>query len=256
MTFIDTHAHLYDAAFEADRDAMLLRAKTAGVEKIFLPNCDGETVAPMLSLCDQYPQQCFPMMGLHPCYVKGDFEEALATLKAYLSQRRFCAIGEIGLDFYWDKTFVAEQENAFATQIGWALENDLPVVVHSREATTACLHILEKEGKRELSGVLHCFSGTVEEAQRAVALGLLLGIGGVMTYKKTNLPEIVRMVGLQNLILETDAPYLSPVPHRGKRNESSYIPLIAAAVADAMEMPLEEVARVTTANAKGLFGVY
>lgn len=255
MPLIDTHAHLYDPTFDADRDEMLQRARAAGVEKIFLPNCASETVGPMLALCEKYPQQCFPMLGLHPCYVKENFEQELAQLKAFLDKDRFWAIGEIGLDFYWDKTFVAQQEKAFATQIGWAQEIGLSVVVHSRESTTACLDILEREGAGKVPGILHCFSGTVAEAERTAALNLYLGIGGVMTYKKTNLPEIVRAVGLERLVLETDAPYLSPVPYRGKRNESSYVPHVAKAVADALEVPVEEVARVTTANAERLFGV-
>lgn len=255
MTLIDTHAHLYDLAFDADRDASLQRAAAAGVAQILLPNCEAGTVAPMLALCEAYPEQCFPMLGLHPCYVKEDFERELQVLEAFLSKHRFWAIGEIGLDFYWDKTFVAQQEKAFATQIGWALKQSLPVVVHSRESTTACLDILEKEGEGKTPGVLHCFSGTVAEAERTANLGLYLGIGGVVTYKKSNLPEVVRAVGLERLVLETDAPYLSPVPFRGKRNESSYVPHIAQAVADALSHPVEEVARITTANARKLFGL-
>ncbi len=251
---IDTHAHLYDPTFDADRDQMLQRATAAGVQKIFLPNCDFETIGPMLALCQKYPQQCFPMLGLHPCYVKEDFEQELARLKIFLEKNRFWAIGEIGLDFYWDKTLVAQQEKAFATQIGWAQEKGLPVVVHSRESTAACLDILEREGNGNVPGILHCFSGTVAEAERTAALGMYLGIGGVMTYKKSTLPEIVRAVGLVRLVLETDAPYLSPVPHRGKRNESSYVPHIAQAVANVLDVSVEEVARVTTANAERLFG--
>lgn len=255
MTLIDTHAHLYDETFLTDQEAMLQRATAAGVGQILLPNCDLETVQPMLDLCQKHPQQCFPMLGLHPCYVKENFKEELEAIKAFLPQNRFWAIGEIGLDFYWDKTFVAQQEEAFQMQIGWALEHKLPVVVHSRESTGACLDILEKTGGGTATGVLHCFSGTVAEAERTAALGLYLGIGGVMTYKKTTLPEIVRAVGLERLVLETDAPYLSPVPYRGKRNESSYVPHIAQAVAFALEIPVEEVARVTTENARKLFGL-
>ncbi len=255
MTLIDTHAHLYDETFLTDQEAMLQRATAAGVGQILLPNCDLETVQPMLDLCQKHPQQCFPMIGLHPCYVKENFREELEAIKSFLPQNRFWAIGEIGLDFYWDKTFVAQQEEAFRMQIGWALDNQLPVVVHSRESTGACLDILEKTGGGDLTGVLHCFSGTVAEAERTAALGLYLGIGGVMTYKKSILPEIVRAVGLERLVLETDAPYLSPVPYRGKRNESSYVPHIAQAVAVALEIPVEEVARVTTENARKLFGL-
>lgn len=255
MNLIDTHAHLYDPTFEADQKMMLERAMAAGVAQILLPNCDAETVGPMLALCEKYPRQCFPMLGLHPCYVKEDFEQELEKIQSFLDKNRFRAIGEIGLDFYWDKTFIAQQEKAFATQIGWAQQANLPVVVHSRESTTACLDLLEREGNGKTKGILHCFSGTVAEAERTVALGMYLGIGGVMTYKKSILPEIVQAVGLERLVLETDAPYLSPVPYRGKRNESSYIPYIAQAVADALNTSVEEVARVTTENARKIFGL-
>lgn len=255
MTLIDTHAHLYDPTFDGDRAEMLQRAMAAGVQQVLLPNCDVATVTPMLALCETHPEQCFPMLGLHPCYVKEDFEKELQTLYAFLQTHRFWAIGEIGLDFYWDKTFIAQQEEAFRTQIGWALESALPVAVHSRESTTACLDILEKEGAGKVQGVLHCFSGTVAEAERTAALGLYLGIGGVVTYKKSALPDIIRAVGLERLLLETDAPYLSPVPFRGKRNESSYVPHIAQAVADALDIPVETVAKVTTANARKLFSI-
>ncbi len=255
MTLIDTHAHLYDEKFTADQDAALQRAREAGVQHILLPNCDLQTVQPMLDLCHRHPAQCFPMIGLHPCYVKEDFESELAALKAFMLTHRFWAIGEIGLDFYWDKTFAAQQEDAFRTQIGWALEKNLPIVVHSRESTTACLNMIAQTGGGKVPGVLHCFSGTVAEAERTAALGLYLGIGGVVTYKKSNLPEVVRAVGLERLVLETDAPYLAPVPFRGKRNESSYVPHIAQAVADALDLPVEEVARITTGNARKLFGI-
>ncbi len=253
MIFTDTHAHLYDPCFEAELDALMERTATAGVDKIFLPNCDLATVGQMLQLSARFPQRCFPMIGLHPCYVKEDVEAELAGLKAYLDQQPFWAIGEIGLDFYWDKTFVSQQEAAFRQQIGWAQGTGLPIVIHSREATTACLNIIEAEGSGSIAGILHCFSGTVAEAERTVALGLHLGIGGVVTYKKSNLPEVIRAVGIEHLVLETDAPYLAPVPYRGKRNESSYIPLIAQAIADVLSIPVAEVARITTANAERIF---
>ncbi|RYD52128.1 MAG: TatD family deoxyribonuclease [Sphingobacteriales bacterium] len=253
MNFTDTHAHLYDPCFATELDMLLERTTEAGVHKIFLPNCDLETVPAMLQLSARFPNHCFPMIGLHPCYVNENVAAELAGLKAYLATHSFWAIGEIGLDFYWDKTFVAQQEAAFREQIGWAKAAGLPIVIHSREATTACLDIIESEGSGTVPGILHCFSGTVAEAERTVALGLHLGIGGVVTYKKSNLPDVIRAVGIEHLVLETDAPYLAPVPYRGKRNESSYIPYIAQAVADALGLPVAEVARLTTANAERIF---
>jgi TatD DNase family protein len=253
MIFTDTHAHLYDPCFEAELDALMERAADAGVDKIFLPNCDLATVPPMMKLSARFPQRCFPMIGLHPCYVKEDVEAELAGLKAYLEQQSFWAIGEIGLDFYWDKTFVTQQKAAFRQQIGWARAAGLPIVIHSREATTACLDIIESEGSGTVPGILHCFSGTAAEAERTVALGLQLGIGGVVTYKKSNLRDVIRAVGIEHLVLETDAPYLAPVPYRGKRNESSYIPHIAQVVAEALSLPVAEVARITNANAEHIF---
>ncbi len=253
MKLIDTHAHLYDARFVPDLEEMMERAAAAGVEKIFMPNCDWNTVAPMLEVADRYPERCFPMLGLHPCYVGADYSEQLDRLEALFEQHNFWAVGEIGLDFYWDKTFTVQQEAAFARQIGWAKERNLPIVIHSREATTACLDVLEREAGGAVPGILHCFSGTVEEARRATALGLHLGFGGVVTYKKTNLPEVAQAVGLEWIVLETDAPYLAPVPHRGKRNEPGYVPLMAARLAEVFELPATEVAGVTTANAEKIF---
>ena len=255
MKLIDTHAHLYDERFVPDLEAMMDRAEAAGVEKILMPNCDWNTVAPMLAVADAYPQRCFPMLGLHPCYVGEDFSAQLDKLEALFEQRRFCAVGEIGLDFYWDKTFTEQQEKAFARQIDWAKDHHLPIVIHSREATTACLDIVERETGNTLTGILHCFSGTEEEARRATVLGLHLGFGGVVTYKKTNLPQIAQAVGLDWIVLETDAPYLAPVPYRGKRNESAYVPLMAERLAEVLGVPSETVAQVTTANAEKIFGL-
>ncbi|MFT4063019.1 MAG: TatD family hydrolase [Edaphocola sp.] len=253
MTFIDTHAHLYDDRFAADREETLRRALDAGVKKIYLPNCDRHTIPPMMDLAEAHPEQCFPMMGLHPCYVKEDYKEELDIAEAWLQQGKFAAVGEIGLDYYWDKTFVAEQKEAFNIQMDWALHLQLPIVIHTRESVADGIAMVRQKQNGNLRGVFHCFSGTLEEAKQIVDLGFLLGIGGVLTYKKTDLPEILKQISPQHLVLETDAPYLAPVPYRGKRNESSYIPIIAQRLAAAKGVSLQEIAAVTTANAERLF---
>lgn len=253
---IDTHAHLYDSAFDADRDAAVQRALDAGVGKIYLPNCDSSTIAPMMNLVTAHPQRCLPMMGLHPCYVKEHFEAELAIVESWLDRTQFAAVGEIGLDYYWDKTFVAQQKEAFSRQMLWAKERSLPIVIHSRESTADCIAMVREVQDGSLRGVFHCFSGTVAEAEEIISLGFLLGIGGVATYKTaTTLQEVVRKVPLENLVLETDAPYLSPVPHRGKRNEPGYTVLVAQKLAELRGVDVTEVDKITTANAERLFGV-
>lgn len=254
MIFIDTHAHLYDEQFDVDREAMVQRSIDAGVIRIYLPNCDSTTIAPMLDVENAYPANCFAMMGLHPVYVKDNYEEELAVVKDWLDKRSFSAIGEIGLDKYWDLTHLEQQKIVFAQQIAWALEYGLPIVIHSRESTQDCIDMVKAKGREEVKGIFHCFSGTAEEAKAITDLGMYLGIGGVATFKKSTLPEIIKTVGIENLVLETDAPYLAPVPYRGKRNESSYIPLIAETISNALAMPLAEVARITSANAEKVFG--
>jgi TatD DNase family protein len=235
---------------------MLQRCKDAGVARIFLPNCDHTTIGPMLQLETDYPGQCFAMMGLHPCYVKEDFENELSIMEEWLGKRSFSAIGEIGLDFYWDKTFVPQQETAFLRQMDWALQYNRPIVIHSREATQASIDLVRQKQNGSLGGIFHCFSGTVEEAKQIVDLGFYLGIGGVVTYKNSNLGEIVRSVGLEAIVLETDAPYLAPVPYRGKRNESAYIPVVAEAIAKALDVPVEAVSEQTTRNAQKIFAPF
>lgn len=254
--YIDTHAHLYDERFAPDRDEMMKRCESAKIETVYLPNCDQHTIAPMLELEAAYPSVCKAMMGLHPCYVKADFEEELAIVFSHLVKRKFAAIGEIGLDYYWDKTFVREQEAAFRQQIEWALDYDLPIVIHSRDSTPACIAIVKELQNGKLKGIFHCYSGTLAEAKEIIEIGFLLGIGGVVTYKNSGLPEVVKQLPLSAMVLETDAPYLSPVPHRGKRNESSYIPNIADKIATLLEISVSEVAAVTTATAKALFKAY
>jgi TatD DNase family protein len=255
MQLIDTHAHLYSSKFDSDRSAAIARAREAGISHVFLPNVDSATVEGMLQMEIDYPDFCTAMMGLHPCDVKENFEEELAIVASWLQKRPFCAVGEIGLDLYWDKTFFEQQKIAFERQMDWAQALHIPIVIHSRESTEEILEILEKKRDYTGGGILHCFSGSVAQAQRTVERGFLLGIGGVVTYKNTNLPEIIRAVGLENLVLETDAPYLAPIPHRGKRNESAYVRIVAEKVAEILEVSLEKVAEVTTKNALTIFKV-
>jgi TatD DNase family protein len=255
MIFTDTHTHLYDERLMAD-NLQIPRAIEAGVTKLYMPNCDSGTIPGMLHLADQWPDNCMPMMGLHPTYVKENYEEELAVVKEWLAKRKFYAVGEIGIDLYWDKTFKEQQIKAFATQIDWALQYDLPIVIHSRESTQDCIDVVSSKQNGKLKGIFHCYSGTLAEARKVIELGFYLGIGGVVTYAKGNQAEIVQELGLEHIVLETDAPYLAPVPYRGKRkNESSFIPVIAQKVADIKNCSIEEVARVTTANAATIFPV-
>ena len=256
MTFIDTHAHLYLKEFDADRSETLRRAQDCGVAKIFLPNVDSDTTDAMLALEAAYPDVCYAMAGLHPCSVSGESVAAeLAHVRSCLEARAFCAIGEIGLDLYWDKTFLEQQKYAFRQQIRWATEFDIPIVIHSRDATKECIELISEEKNERLRGIFHCFGGSVAEANAITELGFLLGIGGVLTYKKSGLDETLKHISLDCLVLETDAPYLAPVPNRGKRNESSYIPLIAQRLAEVKNVSVEEIAATTTDNALRLFGV-
>jgi len=253
MMFIDTHVHLYDEVFAEDRDLMIQKAIDAGVGKLYMPNCDSTTIEGMLAIEAAWKDRCFAMMGLHPVYVKENFEEELGIVSGWLERRKFSAIGEVGLDKYWDLTYLEQQKEAFRRQIDLAAQYDLAVIIHSREATQDCIDIIREKQSGNLRGIFHCFSGTIEEARQVTELGFHLGIGGVVTFKKSNLPEIIAETDLEYLVLETDAPYLAPVPYRGKRNESSYIPLIADKVAIVKQLPLEEVARVTTENAQKIF---
>ncbi len=229
------------------------RAIEAGVTRMFMPNCDSETIPGMLALADQWPDNCFPMMGLHPTYVKESYKDELAIVEDWLAKRKFWAVGEIGLDYYWDTTFKNQQKEAFARQIDLALQYDLPIVIHSRNAEQDCIDIVRSKQNGKLTGVFHCFSGTTHEAKQIIDLGFYLGIGGGLTYKKNTVADTLKELGIANLVLETDAPYLAPVPHRGKRNESSYIPLVATKIAEVTGTSYLDVARVTTENANKLF---
>jgi TatD DNase family protein len=252
--FIDTHAHLYDEQFIEDIDSVLLKSLEQGVNKIFMPNCDLSTLQPMLDLASAHPNSFFPMLGLHPCYVKEDVQQVLENMQTYLNnENRFSAIGEIGLDYYWDKTFVANQKMAFELQIDWSLQYALPIVVHSRESTQDCIQIIAKKQQGNLTGIFHCFSGTLEEAKQLIDLGFHLGIGGVLTFKNAELKNIIKEIDLKYLVLETDAPYLAPVPHRGKRNEPAYIPLIASVMAEIKQVSISEIATQTSYTANQIF---
>ena len=259
---IDTHAHSYDEQFGPDRTAMLHRAWNAGIGQIWLPNCNSATIDGLLALAGAEPERCLPMMGLHPTYVKENFENELAVVADWLARRSFPMIGEIGLDFYWDLTFVEQQKEAFRVQLQLASKYQLPISIHcrsgatrsgeSRNAFSETAALIEAHGDAGLRGIFHCFTGTLVEAQHAIALNFLLGIGGVVTFKNGGLDTVLPHVGLEHLVLETDAPYLAPVPHRGKRNESAYVVLVAQRVADLVQKPVAEVTRQTTRNALAL----
>lgn len=249
---IDTHAHLYLAEFELDRSMMLDRAKQAGIEKIFLPAIDSSTHTSLLQMETDFPW-CKAMMGVHPCSIKENYQEELAIAQQYWDKRNFVAVGEIGLDFYWDRTFEKEQYEAFRIQIEWALEKNVPIVIHSRQSTLDCVRVLKEYKNSALRGVFHCFSGSLEEAQEIIKLGFYLGIGGVITYKNAGLGAVLEKIDLSHLVVETDAPYLTPAPHRGKRNESSYISLIAEKIATVKAEKEGKVAEITTQNAENLF---
>jgi TatD DNase family protein len=254
IQLIDTHCHLYGKDFAADIRDVIQRAENEGVQRFYLPAIDSEVIAAMLQLEIDFPGKCFAMMGLHPCSVKEDYEKELELVQEWLKKRSFVAVGEIGLDYYWDKTFVKEQQHAFHRQIEWALHYRLPIVIHSRESMEDCINIVQEHQKGDLGGIFHCFTGTLQEAQKIIDAGFYLGIGGVVTYKNTHLREVIKELPLDRIVLETDAPYLTPVPFRGKRNESSYLKYVVETIAGVKNMPVEEVGRITSENAKKMFG--
>ena len=255
MILIDTHCHLYLRECLQDIDAILSRAESAGVKKFCLPAIDSSEMEHLLSLEKSYPDRCLAMTGLHPCSVKDGFRTELALVEGWLTRRKFIAIGEIGLDLYWDKTYFKEQQEAFRTQIELSLAYDLPVVIHTRSAMAETIALVNEYVPRGVRGIYHCFSGNIEEAREITGAGFYLGIGGVLTYKNSGLAEVIAGVELEHLVLETDAPYLSPIPFRGKRNESSYLTYIAQKLAIVKGVSLEEVAAVTTANAQKIFSL-
>ena len=255
MNLIDTHAHIYSNEFDDDRTGVLHRAKDAGVQQILMPAIDASTHPAMLQLEKDCPGFCISMMGLHPCSVKENYKEELHIAEDYLSKRKFIAIGEIGLDFYWDLSFKDQQYDAFHQQVEWAIQYGIPIAIHSRNATEECIEIVKQHQNGKLSGVFHCFSGTLEQAEQITGLGFYLGIGGVLTFKNAGLDKVVKEVELKHIILETDAPYLAPVPFRGKRNEPGYISHSAQKLADIKETGIDDIAKITTANAEKLFGL-
>lgn len=252
--FIDTHTHLYSDAFAEDRTEMIQRALNAGVHKLLLPNIDQDSIEGMFALERQFPENCFAMMGLHPTSVGEDVEAQLATVKANLDSRKFIAIGEIGIDLYWETTFQTQQTEAFIQQIEWAKTMDLPIVIHARNSFPEIFEVLDQHNDERLRGVFHCFTGSLEDAQKIQHYGgFLLGLGGVLTFKKSGLDAVVKNLPLDFLVLETDAPYLAPTPHRGKRNESAYILIIAEHLATIFETSVDTIAQQTTQNAEKLF---
>ena len=254
MLFVDTHCHLYLSEFKTDLDKVIENANNVGVEKFYMPAIDSTVINELIATENNYPEQCFAMMGLHPCSVKENYKDELAIAESWLAKRTFVAIGEIGLDFYWDTTFVKQQYEAFEMQMQWALTKNLPIVIHTRNAMQQTIDFVKPFSAKGLKGIFHCFGDSLEMAKQIIDMNFLLGIGGVLTYKKSGLDEVVKQIDLKHIVLETDAPYLTPVPFRGKRNESSYIKIIAEKLSAVKNISLEEVAAVTTANAEKIFG--
>ena len=250
--WIDTHAHIYSTEFDLDR-AEMLRQCEAHIKRIYMPNIDRTSIDAMLEVEHRYPQQCFSIMGLHPCSVKKDFETELYKVEEWLSKRKFVAVGEMGTDLHWDKTFWGQQQEAFKIQVGWAKKYRLPLVIHCRESIDETIGLLEPLLDGQLTGIFHCFSGSLEQAKKIIAMGFSLGIGGVVTFKNGGLDKILPEIDLKHIVLETDSPYLAPVPHRGKRSSPLYIPHIATKLAEVKNIPLEEVKVATNKNALTLF---
>ena len=254
MKLIDTHCHLYSEVFKEDIDLIIQRATLEGVEKFYLPAIDSKSHTDMLELEAKYPDKCFSMMGLHPCSVKEDYKEELSIAENWLLKRKFAAIGEIGLDFYWDKTFTTQQYDAFRTQIEWSLHYKLPIVIHSRNAMQETINLIKEYVPHGIKGIFHCFSGNYENAKEIINTGFYLGIGGVVTYKNAGLDDVLKKIEIKYLVLETDSPYLSPVPYRGKRNESSYLKYIIEKIASIKAVSKEEVSQIVTKNTQKIFG--
>ena len=253
--FTDTHTHLYSEEFEQDRGEMIQRAINAGVSRFFIPAIDSTCTQAMYDLEQDFPENVFLMMGLHPTYVKDNYEAELAHVASELAKRKFYAIGEIGIDLYWDKTHLKEQQIAFRQQIQWAKQYKLPIVIHCREAFDEIFEILEEEKSPELFGIFHCFSGTYEQALQAISYNMLLGIGGIVTFKNGKIDQFLDRIDLRHIVLETDSPYLAPIPFRGKRNESSYVVNVAAKLATVYNLSVTEIAQITTENSKRVFGI-
>jgi TatD DNase family protein len=251
---VDTHTHIYGKQFASDLPEVIARAQAVGVQKFYLPSIDSSVIPSMLSLEAQYPGICHPMMGLHPCSVNAGYQDELTLIESWLSRRPFPAIGEIGLDFYWDRTFETQQYEAFRAQIELALTHRLPIVIHTRNAMPETIRVVKEYIPRGLRGIFHCFGDTYDSALEIIQAGFYLGIGGVLTYKNSTLPAVLREVPMEHIVLETDAPYLTPVPFRGKRNEPSYLRYIVETLSAVKGVPTSVIAAVTTANAEKIFG--
>ncbi|WP_233899575.1 TatD family hydrolase [Tenacibaculum piscium] len=251
----DTHTHLYSEEFDQDRTEMIQRAKDAGVSRFFIPAIDSSSTERMFDLEKNFPNDVFLMMGLHPTYIKENYKEELAHVKKWIDKRPFYAIGEIGIDLYWDKTFVTQQQEAFRTQIQWAKEKKLPIVIHCRDAFEEVFEVLEAEKGADLFGIFHCFTGTLEQAKLAISYNMKLGIGGVATFKKGKIDKFLNEIDIKNIVLETDAPYLAPTPYRGKRNESAYLTNVVDKLVDIYDLTFDEISEITTQNSKDIFSV-
>ena len=251
--WIDTHAHIYLEEFDADRDEVLRRAGDNDVRKIYLPNIDHTSIDRMMELEEKSEQVCVAMMGLHPCSVSKDFEKELYIMEQWLGKREFAAIGEIGTDLYWDKTFWEQQKDAFNIQVQWAKQYKLPIVIHCRETLDQTIEMVEHLQDESLSGVFHCFTGSADQANRIKKIGFYLGIGGVATFKNGGLDKVLPDLSLDSIVMETDSPYLAPVPYRGKRNEPGYIPAIAQRVSEIKNVPIDQIKEQTSLNAQRLF---
>lgn len=252
---VDTHTHLYDERFDADRDTVVARAVSCGIGRMLLPGIDAQTIRPMLDTCRKYPGRCFPMLGLHPTSVDRNFERQLETIASYLDHSNMVAIGEIGIDLYWDKQFAGQQMEAFRIQIGWAKKHRLPLAIHCRKAYNELIAILKKEQDGSLTGVFHCFPGNIRQAEEVIELGFALGIGGIVTYKNAEMATVVQHIDIKHILTETDAPYLPPTPFRGKRNESAYIHYIIQKIAELKAIPIAEAASITETNAERIFPI-
>ncbi len=255
MHFVDTHAHIYSEELTSDLNLIMKNAVAVGINKIIMPAIDSSTLEAMLKVEQQFPEQCIAMMGLHPCYVKENHKEELKLVEEWIGKRKFIAIGEIGLDFYWDKTFAKEQHIVFETQMQWALDLQLPIAIHTRNAMGETIEAVKPFAKKGLRGVFHCFSGSKESAEQIIGMGFHLGLGGVLTYKNAGVAEAVKDIPMEYIVLETDAPYLAPVPYRGKTNEPAYMIEVAKKLAEIKSLPLNEIAAITTSNAEKLFGL-
>ncbi|HCX22264.1 MAG: hydrolase TatD [Flammeovirgaceae bacterium] len=253
MILVDSHAHIYTKEFKDDIGDVIERAKEAGVEKIYMPNVDHESIESMMNLAQKYPGYCIPMMGLHPCSVEKDFEKHLYEVEELLSKEKFVAVGEMGTDLYWDKTFYEQQKEAFNIQCELALKNQLPIVIHCRESIDETIELVRPFSERGLKGVFHCFTGSIEQASAIIDLNFKLGLGGVATFKNGGLEPVIQKVSLEHIMLETDSPYLAPTPNRGKRNEPAYVKLVAEKIAAVLDKDVEEIGEITSRNSNNLF---